>query len=130
MLAPGGAGGFDFFEVAVRVAFDGGFAVEHLLVGGGVFAALFFVGGHFGWMMYVVYLYCACRVGIGKEQRTLTCVYESTSLWDGGGIDEPRLLLSDNSTTPANSPLFSATSSDKCRPFQCRDGLTNRSNVV
>ena len=48
MLAPGWAGGFDFFEVAVGVALDGGFAVEHLLVGGGVFAALFFVGGHCG----------------------------------------------------------------------------------
>jgi hypothetical protein len=48
LLAPFGAGGFDFFEVAVWVAFDGGFAVEHLLVGGGVFAALFFVGGHRG----------------------------------------------------------------------------------
>ena len=47
-FAPGWAGGFDFFEVAVGVAFDCGFAVEFLLVSGGVFAALFGVGGH-GW---------------------------------------------------------------------------------
>ena len=46
----------------------------------------------------------------------------------GCGIDEPRLLLSDN--TSVDSPLFSPTSSDKCRPLQCRDGLKNRSVII
>jgi hypothetical protein len=60
----------------VRVAFDGGFAVEHLLVGGGVFAALFFVGGHCGWRVYVVYVYCDVRLVVGwKASGTMpTCM--------------------------------------------------------
>jgi hypothetical protein len=92
LLARGGAGGFDFFEVAVRVAFDGGFAVEHLLVGGGVFAALFFVGGHCGCGVYGIYVYSGVLFGVEwKESGTMLTNMSLQVCGTMVTFDEPRL---------------------------------------